>query len=156
MSQRQINVTTNPAALLEKSITLSFHALTTARCLAQGWFSMLFFQSFPFTPAQCPAMLVGPQYSHCGWDVPGPAPPCLPGAQADTAGAFLTHQDAPAQPLSMAGSNTIPGYRNASSNATQQLLTQTSRRLSQFLFVTTEIEPNLLVNGEVWEASYET
>lgn len=106
------------------------------------WFSprmasVLFFQSLPFTPPQCPCN-AGPQYSYSGWGVPGPAPPCLPGAP-------LAHHDAPAQPLRMAGRNTIPSYRNASSNATQQLLTQISTGLSQCLFVTTEIEPNLLV-----------
>lgn len=39
---RQINVTTSPAALLEKIIILSFRALTTVSGLAQGWLQCYF------------------------------------------------------------------------------------------------------------------
>lgn len=64
VSQRQTNGTTNAAALLEKSIILSFHFLTTASLLSQGWLSMLLFH-FPIHPStmscdagRCPAFLL--------------------------------------------------------------------------------------------------
>lgn len=99
---------------------------------------MLFFQSFLFISPPCPVMLVGPQ---C------PAPPCLPGAQADTAGAFLAHQDAPAQPLRMAGSNTILNYRNS-------LLRSSSpdQHKAEPISVCHHCDWNLLVNSKVWES----
>lgn len=42
ISQTPINVPASPAALLEKSIILSFHVLTTASGLAQGWLQCCF------------------------------------------------------------------------------------------------------------------
>lgn len=100
MSQRQINVTTNPAALLEESIILSFHFLTAASVLAQGWLLMLFVQ-FPVhhttVPCDVGKSTVFPLWMGCAspssslpaqspgshsWSLPGP-PRCLCSAPED-------------------------------------------------------------------------
>ena len=106
MSQRQINVTTNPGALSKNSVTPSFHFQFTARGLAQGWFLILVFQSSLFTTPQHSAMPVRPQHRCCGWRGRSHGSPRLPGGWIHTSGPFLSPRSCPCLAPRDVGSDT--------------------------------------------------